>query len=112
MLKGFADEHVPFAIVQGLRKRGMDVLTVQDVDAQTEDDDVLLDRALAEERVILTTDQDFLRLASQLAQSGETSAPIFFWPQQRRSIGQMVRRIIQAASGSKYDEACSQVFFL
>ena len=30
MLAGYADEHVKFAIVEGLRRRGMDVVTVQD----------------------------------------------------------------------------------
>jgi hypothetical protein len=72
----------------------------------------VLAQALREERVLLTNDQDFLRLAASLAQLGETFAPIFFWPQQRRTIGEIVRSIIREATLSDYEAARSRVFYL
>jgi hypothetical protein len=48
----------------------------------------------------------------EYASRGETFAPIFFWPQQQRSIGQLVRSIVREAKRQAYDSACSQVFFL
>ena len=41
------DEHVYGAIIQGLRRRGVEVLTVQDDGFDHNDDPILLDRALA-----------------------------------------------------------------
>ena len=40
MLKAFADEHVPLAIVRGLRVRGMDVTSVPETGFQGTDDDM------------------------------------------------------------------------
>jgi Domain of unknown function (DUF5615) len=84
VLKGYADHHVVFAIVQALCTRGMDVMTAADRGQQEADDAELLADALANQRVMLTNDTDFLALAAEHARRGEVFAPIFFWPQQRR----------------------------
>lgn len=112
MLKGYADEHVASGLVQALRQRGMDVVRVQDHGREQADDADLLDQALADERVMLTNDTDFLTLAAARAARQQRFAPIFFWPQQRRSIGQLIRSIIREATRHDYISACSQVFFL
>jgi hypothetical protein len=112
VLSAYADEHVNAAIVQALERRGMDVVTVQERGNEGADDAVLLAEALAEQRVLLTNDSDFLVLAAQCAAESRTFAPIFFWPQQRRGIGEIVRSIIREASGTDYASACSRVYFL
>jgi hypothetical protein len=112
MLKGYADEHVVFGLVQALRQRGMDVVRAQERGREQADDADLLNEALIDERVMLTNDTDFLALAGERAARQERFAPIFFWPQQRRSIGQLVQSIIREASRHDYTSACSQVFFL
>jgi hypothetical protein len=61
---------------------------------------------------MLTNDIDFLALAAEHARRGEVFAPIFFWPQQQRGIGEIMRKIIREATLHSYDEACSRVFFL
>jgi predicted nuclease of predicted toxin-antitoxin system len=80
MLKGYADEHVVFGLVQALRQRGMDVVRVQDRGREQADDAALLNEALADGRVMLTNDTDFLALAAERAARQEKCAPIFFWP--------------------------------
>ena len=112
MLKAYADHHVVFAIVEALRRRGMDVVTAAERGHQQADDSALLAEALAEERVMLTNDTDFLALAAEYARRGERFAPIFFWPQQQRSIGEIMRRIIREATRQEYAAICSQVSFL
>jgi len=112
VLKAYADEHVVHAVVQALRTRGMDVVTVQDCGRRGVDDATLLVEALQQQRVLLTNDQDFLALAADCAGRGEVFAPIFFWPQQRRAVGEIVRRIIREATRSDYPAACSRVYFL
>jgi hypothetical protein len=90
----------------------MDVVFVQDRQGEgTEDADVLAE-AWRNERIALTCDTDFLVLAAQLTKRGEAFAPIFFWPQKRRGVGEIVRRIIREATSSTYEAACSRVHFL
>jgi hypothetical protein len=112
VLKGYADHHVVFAIVQALRSRGMDVVTAADCGQERADDAVLLTYALANQRVMITNDTDFLALAAEHARRSEVFAPVFFWPQQKRGIGEVMRKIIREATVHTYDEACSRVFFL
>ena len=111
MLKGYTDEHGVFGLVQALPQRGMDVVRVQDRGREQADDADLLDEALANERVMLTNDTDFLALAAERSARQERFAPLFFWPQQRRSIGQLVQGTVREASRHDYSSACSQVFF-
>ena len=113
MLKAYADEHVLSAVVQALRSRGMEVVTVQERQGEGTGDADVLAEALRDGRIVLTNDTDFLVLASQCAARAEPFAPIFFWPQQsRRRVGEIVRGIIRDASRSTYAEACSRVCFL
>ncbi len=47
MLKSYADVHVVFAIVQALRRRGMDVVTAEERGREEAEDAGLLTEALA-----------------------------------------------------------------
>jgi hypothetical protein len=112
VLKAYADHHVVFAIVEALRLRGMDVVTALERGQEEAEDRELLALALAEERVMLTNDADFLALAADYARQGKEFAPIFFWPQQQRGIGEIMRLILREAARHEYAEICSQVFFM
>jgi predicted nuclease of predicted toxin-antitoxin system len=90
----------------------MDVVTAQERGREDADDARLLAEALADRRVMLTNDTDFLVLAARHSAQGETFAPIYFWPQQGRSVGEIVRRVLRAASVEDYTSACSRVHFL
>ena len=111
MLKAYADENVTNAVVQALRKRGMDVVTVSERRLQGAQDVSLLAEALSAERVLLTNDQDFLALAAEAATRQARFAPIFYWPQQQRRVSELVSKIIQEASQASYSDACSRIFF-
>ena len=113
MLKAYADEHVRWAIVQALRQRSMDVVTVQERQGEGANDADVLVEATRDGRILLTNDTDFLVLASQYIRRGERFAPIFYWPQQsRRRVGDIVRRIIREAARNDFATICSQVHFL
>lgn len=113
MLKAYADEHVRSAIVQALRQRGTDVVTVQQRQGEGTDDAEVLAEALRDSRIVLTNDTDFLKLAAQFASRRVRFAPVFFWPQQGpRRVGELVHRIIREASRGDYAAACSRVHFL
>ena len=62
MLSGYADENLKAAIVAGLRQRGMDLVTAEDRNQRRTDDELFLETATAEGRLLLTNDTDFLRI--------------------------------------------------
>src|SRR5262249_42729219 len=56
------NENVSGTVIEELRVRGHDVLSVKE-SMRSEQDDVILDRAQAEQRIVVTHDKDFGELA-------------------------------------------------
>lgn len=63
-IRFYTDEHVARAVIQGLRQRGIDVLTVPEAGMMGATDEEHLALAHREGRVIFSQDDDFLRLAA------------------------------------------------
>ena len=59
----YLDHHVDAAITEGLRQRGIDVLTCREDGTETWDDEHLLERATALGRVLFSQDDDLLAIA-------------------------------------------------
>ena len=76
MIRFHLDEHVPYAIAEGLRRSATD--------------DVHLAYAVEQRRVVVTNDPDFL----VLAQEDRPHMGIAYCDQGRRSIGEMIRRLV------------------
>ncbi|MDW8308159.1 MAG: DUF5615 family PIN-like protein, partial [Verrucomicrobiales bacterium] len=72
----YMDVHVPLAITEALRRRGVDVRTAQEDDAELLDDARLLDRATKLGRVLFTQEADFLREAAERQRPGQPLAGI------------------------------------
>jgi predicted nuclease of predicted toxin-antitoxin system len=60
----YFDQHVPGPVAEGLRRRGIDVLTTEEDGAKSREDQTLLDRAAVLGRVMVTNDNDFLSIAA------------------------------------------------
>lgn len=101
------DEHVPRAVTQGLRRRGVDVLTAQEAGMLGADDEQHVALALRQGRVIFTQDADFLRLnAAGLPHSGMVYAP------QQTAIGTIVHGLMLIYDVLSPEEMASHVEFL
>lgn len=85
----YMDEHVPRAVAEGLRRRGVDVLTTQDAGMLEAEDEQHMAVALREGRVIFTQDADFLRLHA----AGRPHGGIVYAPQ-HTAIGTIVYRLM------------------
>jgi hypothetical protein len=83
----YMDVHIPMAVTEALRRRGLDILTSQDDETATQDDEALLARAAELGRVLFTQDQDFLRIAAEWQLQARPFAGILFAPQQGVSLG-------------------------
>jgi hypothetical protein len=77
----YMDVHVHRAITDGLRSRGVDVLTAQQDGTTRWEDPDLLDRATALNRVLFTNDQDLLRIVAARQHSGIAFAGVIYAPQ-------------------------------
>lgn len=60
----FFDQHIPFPVAQGLRRRGVDVLTAQEAERCGLPDAEQIIFAGQAGRVLVTFDADFLALAA------------------------------------------------
>lgn len=84
------DEHCSKALAEGLRRRGIDVITTLDAALQSARDDDHLAFARAEGRVVFTHDPDFLRLhAAQVPHAG-----LVYCHPQARTLGQIIRGLV------------------
>ena len=88
-IRFYTDEHIAYALVHGLRQRGIDVLTVQSAGMLGASDQEHLEFARADGLVIVTQDADFLRLAV----AGHPHSGIAYAAQ-----GTSVRKMIQGLS--------------
>lgn len=103
-LKLYMDHHVPRAITNGLRLRGVDVITAQEDTAQTLKDPALLDRAGSLGRVLFTQDDDLLSEAANRQRDGTKFHGVIYAHQLRVSIGACVRDLeIIARAGEPAD---------
>jgi len=87
----YMDVHVPRAIADQLRRRGVDVLTAIEDAADQLPDDQLLERAGPLGRTVFTQDIRFKALAEQWQREGRDFPGLLFGPQLGVTIGQYVR---------------------
>jgi predicted nuclease of predicted toxin-antitoxin system len=85
------DENCNLAIADGLRRRGIDVTTTPEAGLVSATDGLQAAYALAESRVIITQDRDFLRLNA----AGEPHAGIAYCDKDTRSIGEMISGLVR-----------------
>lgn len=101
------DEHVAKAVTEGLRRRGVDVVTVQELGLQAAEDQQHLQRAAQEGRVVVTQDADFLRLHA----AGAPHRGIVYAAQQT-SVPQMLRGLMLVHDVLTSEDMASHVEFL
>jgi predicted nuclease of predicted toxin-antitoxin system len=72
----YMDEHVPSPITQGLRLRGVDVLTVQEDGRTGLPDALVLERATELGRLLFTIDADYYAIVVACQRAGTTMAAV------------------------------------
>ena len=83
------DEHIPLAIAEALRRRGIDVSTTQDVGLIGATDEAQLAYCRDQCRVLVTSDADMLRLHGQ----GVEHAGIAYLTAASGSLGDVIRAL-------------------
>jgi predicted nuclease of predicted toxin-antitoxin system len=108
----YMDHHVPKAITNGLRLRGVDVLTAHEDNADELDDALLLDRATTLKRVLFTQDDDLLAEAAERTRKGTPFYGLIYAHQLRCSIGTIIRDLEIIAKAGEVEEITNHIQFL
>ena len=88
----YFDVHVPRAIRDQLRRKGVDVLTAQEDGAATLADEELLERSTSLGRVLFTHDIRFKALAEDWQQQGKSFAGLVYGHQSSALVGKYTSR--------------------
>lgn len=102
------DEHIPGALATALRAHGFDVTTAADAELLEAEDDLHIEYALRERRVIITHDCDYLTLDA----SGIAHAGIAYCHQEKYSIGELLMMCLLINECYATDEMQGRVEYL
>ncbi len=108
----YMDHCVHAAIADGLRRRGVDVLTANEDGTATWDDNQLLDRATILNRTLFSQDEDLLSIAYQWLQAGRDFAGLVYAHQLNITIGQAVADLELIAKAMDSDDMRNRIEFI
>lgn len=108
----YFDEHVHRAIADGLRLRGVDVLTIQQDGRRSLPDPQVLDRATELGRVLFSQDDDLLAEARRRQRLGQPFVGVIYAHSLHVTIGDCVRDLELIAKISFPEDLANQVQFL
>jgi predicted nuclease of predicted toxin-antitoxin system len=108
-LRFHLDENLTTKIALALRKRGRDCTTSRDAGLISATDEQQWEYAAGEQRIIITADQDFLRMA---AIDMDHPGSIFWTKRASRPFGQLVKAIDEMCYEKTADELRGTVTFI
>lgn len=108
----YMDHHVPRAITDGLRLRGIDVLSAWEDGAHKLEDPALLDRASELNRVLFSQDDDLLADAAHRQREGIPFNGVIYVHQQHITIGKCVEDLELIAKVAEPGDLIGQVVYL
>jgi predicted nuclease of predicted toxin-antitoxin system len=108
----YMDAHIPRAITEQLRLRGIEVLAATEEGTNRLPDDQLLETASALRHVVFTHDIRFRALAERWQREGHQFAGLAYGHAEGASIGQYVRDLELIAKASDPGEWQNTVLYL
>ena len=96
----YTDENVKGALIRALRQSGWDIVRAIDVFPEGTADDVHLEHAANQDRVLVTNDEPLQATAHQWLREGKTIPRLIEWPQEkykRMTIGELVQKFSELA---------------
>jgi len=108
----YMDVHVKLTVTNGLRLRGVDVLTAQEDGRAVLPDEKLLERATSQGRLVFTQDEDFLAIATEWQLSGKPFFGVAYSHQMSITVGQAVMQLELICKVMTPDELRSTILYL
>jgi len=103
----YLDEHIPSAVAEGLRHRGVEVKTLSETEMLGARDEEHLEFAHRKDFVIVSHDDDFLRLVAE----GHSHSGLVYVPRER-TIGEIIRGLRRLAEVFAEEGTSDRVEFL
>ncbi|WP_107668738.1 DUF5615 family PIN-like protein [Cyanothece sp. BG0011] len=101
------------ALLSALRARNVDAISAADADMLGVSDLEQLDYATSKKRVLFSFNRrDFYRLHSQYLAEGKSHQGIILAKQQRYSIGEQLRQILELVNSKSEAEMINNIIFL
>ena len=113
-IRFYADEDAAeHAVMEGLRQREVNVLTVLEADRGEETDEEQLEFAATEGRVLYSLNvEHFCRLHHEFLSAGRHHAGIVVIPRHRYSIGEKIRRLLSMVETLTAEEMRDRLEYL
>jgi len=108
----YMDHNVPRAITNGLKLKGVDLITAYEDGSSQLDDSELLDRASELKRVLFTRDYNLLQEATKRQRARMSFYGIIYAHQLKVSIGGCIRDLEIIAEAGDPEDLIDQVQFL
>jgi predicted nuclease of predicted toxin-antitoxin system len=108
----YMDEHVDPAVTRGLRRRGIEVHTVQEEGQRHTPDPVILDRALANGWTVFSMDEDFLAHATHRQKTGDPFSGVIFSIKDRWPIGILIEHLEIVAKVLDAEELVNRIQYV
>ena len=108
----YLDHHIDSAIRDGLRRRGVDVLTVHEDERSTASDDEILERAGELNRVVFTQDSDFLVLANSWQEANREFNGVIYVHQTNITVGRAIDDLLLIAEVCDSKDLWNRVEFI
>ena len=87
----YFNHHMPRPILDGLRARGIDIITAAEDGYARAADEALIERATQLGRVLVSEDKDFLVITDRWLQAGRDFAGFVYAPRRYTRYGQPIR---------------------
>lgn len=101
------------SLVAALRARGTDVQTVTEAGLQGKGDEIQLQWAAGEKRVVYTSNaSDFCRLHKAYLENGTEHAGIIVVPRQRYTVKQQIRLLFNVVKTHSAEDMRNRLLFL
>jgi hypothetical protein len=108
----YMDHHFHGGVTRGLRARGIDCLTAEEDGQAATDDDILLDRATAMNRVMVSSEADMLAIAGHCLATGHAFAGLVYGHQLRITVGGAIADLQLVHDLQSLEEMRNQVIWM
>jgi hypothetical protein len=111
-LKIYTDENVDVRVAEGLRRRGVEAVSVYDEGKVGLSDEAQLAHANTLRAVIFTHDADLIEIAAETNRAGADHWGVIFVEMHRLRLGECIRRLALYADVVAAEEMVNRIEFL
>ena len=111
-LKIYTDENVDVRVAEGLRRRGIEAVSVYDEHQTGISDQAQLVHAGTLGAVLFTHDSDLIEIAAEINRQGNEHCGVIFVEMHRLTLGEYIRRLALYAEVVAAEEMVNRIEFL